>query len=365
MRNNHIVIVFVFIAAVACVVVGVAVDRFLPGWGVLVAVLTGTFIGVWIVRTSLHSLAGFFVDTGTYPLDYIIRSLRGKAPEKQAIEAPKGGVQVQSPFVYGPRIVTVKPNAAVVMVRGSRVTRVEGPGVYNTQPLEYVERVYNLQPIHKTYHFQEVLTLDNTPLQVEVSITYGIQVGAAARLGETELSDPERAALRVLTTSAPDWEVALRDIVEKNIRRKIGRRDLRQVLAMSDQLDIQGSATVTSRGDLGRWGLALYELHIVSIQPDNTVINASLDKWLVQITNETLAGRELGRGTAWAGAINAIASAYSEAQGLGLPDDIIYRELVRRLFEQAAMDPNARSLLQSEMSRMLARRDVDPRPPGQ
>jgi regulator of protease activity HflC (stomatin/prohibitin superfamily) len=328
------------------------------------AIVIGAAFSALSFYVSVLGVRDLFAGTGISALDYIVRSFLGELREPQVVEAPRTGVQEQTVYMYGPRNLVVKPDAAVVLIRGSRLTRVQGPGTVVTQPFEYVERIYNLRPIHKSYRFREVLTRDSTPMEVEVSITYGIRVGIGARLGEVELTQQERAALRQLTAWAPDWEAALRDIIEKNLRRAIGTLSLRQVLEVSNQLRAQTETVAVSRADVGRWGLGIYELHIVAVQPNAMVVNASLDNWLVRLTNQTLLRKELGRGTAWARAINAIATAYREAQGQGLPDTVIYRELVRRLFEQAAMDPTAKNLLQSELSQMISRRDVDQLPPA-
>jgi len=304
------------------------------------------------------SMEGLFAGTGIRSLPYIIQLFLGQRGETQIVQAPNAGVE-EPVYRFGPRMVIVKPGAAVVTVRGSRFNRIQGAGTFVSQPLEYVQRVFNLQPIHRNYRFREVLTVDRTPVQVDVAVVYGIRVGVDARLGETVLTRDERNNLRSLIAWAADWEAALREVVEKNIRRRTGLRTLRDALGIDNQRRIQRETTSVTRADVDPWGLAIYELHVVAIQPDATVVNASLENWLVRLTTNTHLVSELGRGTAWARAINEIANAYVEASSLGVPDDVIFRELVRRMFEQAALDPSARNLLQTELSQMLTRRDVD------
>lgn len=327
-------------------------------WGAVLGAAFGV-VGFYVSALSVENL---FTGTGIRSLDYVVRVFLGQLGETQVVEAPNAGVE-EPAYRYGPRTVVVEPGAAVVTIRGSRFSRIQAAGIFVSQPMEYVQRVFNLQPIHRNYRFKEVLTNERTPLQVDVAIIYGIRVSIAARLGEVALTRDERENLRALIAWAPDWEAALREVVEKNIRRRTGLRTLREALTMDSQRRIQLEAMAATQTTVARWGLTLYELHVVSIQPDSTVVNASLENWLVALTTDTHVVRELGRGTAWARAINEIANAYREAVDLGVPNDVISRELVRRIFEQVAMDPSARSLLQGELSQMLARRDVDQPPP--
>lgn len=322
-------------------------------WGIGVAAVTG-LLGM-ILGTS--GLSDLFTSTGITPFEYAIRNLSGQLNPPDFVQPPQKGVRVPDEWRFGPRWVTVQPEAAAIMVQGSRQTRVAGPGRYLSLPFEYVERVYNLRPIHKTFRFSDVLTKNRLPTVVEVSVTYGILVGLEGRLGIRPLTEQERTNIRNVASWAPDWEDALRSVVEKYTRISIGHRTIAQALNVVRVTPFEQEITIDTRNEVQTWGIDILALDLVSIQPNEDLVIASSDNWLAQTRNDTLIQRENARGAAWAQALNSIASAYQEAKWYDLPDRIVYQEILRRLFEQASLDPEVRNLLQAELGRLLARSD--------
>lgn len=322
-------------------------------WGVgitAVASLMGMYQGT-------SSLSDLFTSTGITPFEYAIRDLLGRLNTPDFVQPPQKGVREPDERRFGPRWVTVQPEAAAIMVQGSRQTRVAGPGRFVSGPFEYVERIYHLRPIHKTFKFRDVLSRNRLPTVVEVSVTYGILVGLEGRLGIRPLTEQERNNIRNVASWAPDWEDALRSVVEKYTRISIGRRTIAQALNVVRVTPFEQEITIDTRNEVQTWGIDILALDLVSIQPNEELVIASSDNWLAQTRNDTLIQRENARGAAWAQALNSIASAYQEAKWYDLPDRIVYQEILRRLFEQASLDPEVRNLLQAELGRLLARSD--------
>jgi regulator of protease activity HflC (stomatin/prohibitin superfamily) len=317
------------------------------------AVLFGTLIGAFAISDVLER-------SDTAPFFYILRRYVGLLLKAQTIYPPNDGVADGDERIIGPRMVTVRPDAAALVIASDQTSRVWGPGRHETRGLEFVFKIYSLRPIRKKYHFGSVLTSDNIPLTVDVSIIYGIEVREAARVWAAQLRGSDRGNVGRITAFSPQWEAAMQDVAERNLRRSVGLNNLNSMLAVGVQQGVGRQTTTLTSNDTVGWGICIYDLQIVSVQPDINVIEASLRAWLTGINNRTLAARELARGNAWAGAFAAIARAYDLAIGSPLPVEVFNRELVRRLFEEAALDPSTRALIQSELGQMLTRRDVDP-----
>lgn len=329
-------------------------------WGVIMLIISlalGLYIGIL-------SVVDMFANSRVSLVNYVGRYLLGELQERQVLATPKKGFQDTPPVSYGPRLVIIQPQTAATMVRGGTLTRIVGPGIYLTEKFEYVEHVFNLRPLHRTYHLQDVLTSEQLTVAIDISITYCILVTRSARFGERALRSVEINHLRRLSSWAVDWETLLHEIVDKNTRSSVGRRELRTGLDVEVHQAIQDEILRRTQSDVAERGLYINELYLLSIQPDSNIIRISSENWLVALRNDILVQQEGARGRAWATAINAIATAYSEVSAQGLPDSIVYRELVRRLFEQASLDPGVKALLQSELARMLSnsveRSDVEP-----
>lgn len=320
-------------------------------WGLGILALT-VALGLYLGALGVRDL---FQSTGIVPIDYIIRNLLGRLNPPQVIETPRQGVREEPQNLYGPRRVTVQPDTAAVMIRGSRQTRIVGPGTFISDPFEYAERSLNMRPIHRNYQFGRILTRDRLATEVSLAITYSIRVGLEARLGQRPLNADEINNLVRLANWTPDWETALREVVGKYVRISIGFGSIGNALDVSRTALIESEIRRGAESEVATWGIAILELDLIGVQPDADIVSASSDNWLVALRNDTLIRRESARGTAWAQAINAIATAYQEVQANGLPDRVVYRELLRRLFEQASLDPEVRGLLQAELGRALDR----------
>lgn len=346
----------------------------------LVALLYGMFFVAWLsaspwglivlpiavlfgVALSAHSVIDLFNGADTRPFSYIARRYIGLLLAAQTIDPPHDSPADGDAGKIGPRMVTVRSDAAVLVTASDQTSRLRGPGRYETRSLEYVSKIYSLRPKRKKFHYCDVLTQDNAPLIVDVAIIYGIDVREAARVWAAQLGQPDRRNLGRITAFAPQWEEALHDAVERNLRRSTGLRTLDDMLRVREQQAVGWQTATRTSSDTAGWGICIYDLQIVSALPDTSVVQASLQNWLLDITNETLVSKEVARGNAWAGALAQVADAYLTTRAQGVPDPFILRELVRRLFEQASMDPETRKLLSGQLNQSLDRRDVDQPPP--
>ena len=328
--------------------------------GSLAVALCAAVFGLLVTSAAVGDL---FASTGISPLAYVMRRYTGQLLDVQTIATPKSAMEDGDAGRIGPRLVIVNANTAVLLIGGNQRSRIRGPGMYESRPFEYVARSFNLRPIRRSYRFRDVLTDDNTPLTIEVDITYGIDVREDGRLWARGLNQRDRTNLRRIIAATADWETALRDVVDRNLRSAVGAFNLGEILDLGQQRTISGRSARAVRNDTQGWGVRVYDFELIAVQPDTSVIDASVQNWLLSLTNDTLQRKESARGEAWASALAPITRAYQTANAINVPDAIINRELVRRLFEQASLDPNMKHLLQSELAQMLSRRDVDREPP--
>jgi regulator of protease activity HflC (stomatin/prohibitin superfamily) len=82
--------------------------------------------------------------------------------------------------VGAPAVVVVKPYNAVVMVRGGKISRIEGPGLVRLQNEEEIQAVVDLHPQSGPYEVS-VVTKDNVPLKVKGGLAYRIESRDEAR----------------------------------------------------------------------------------------------------------------------------------------------------------------------------------------
>ncbi len=73
-----------------------------------------------------------------------------------------------------PVAVVVKPYNAVVLERGTRVSRIEGPGLVHLQNEEEIKTVVDLRPQGESFEL-EALTKDNVPIRFRGSVSFRIE----------------------------------------------------------------------------------------------------------------------------------------------------------------------------------------------
>ena len=221
---------------------------------------SATLFGVLLTSVSFSDL---FTGTGTSPFTYVLRRYTGQLLEAQVLTVPKGAVEEGDAGKIGPRPVIIPANTAVLLIAADQRARVRGPGMYVSRPFEHVAKVFSLRPIKRNFRFRDVLTDDNTPLAIEVDITYGIDVREDGRLWARGLSQRDRANLRHIVASTPDWETALRDVVDRNLRNAVGTCDLGDILDPGQQRNVSARTARTVRTDTQGWGVRVYDFELI------------------------------------------------------------------------------------------------------
>lgn len=322
-------------------------------YGLLLAVLS-VFLGVFLAFLGVRDQ---LLSNGLNPAEYIYSVLWGRVLYTQIVQNPAKEMTAKPEKQLGPGIIIVRPDTAVVLERGAKQTRVVGPETFVSDPLEYIKRAYNLRPQHREYEFSNVLTNDLIATTVKVSITYGIDIAADARLGERSFTEEERDNLKRLDSWAEDWEKELRNVVEKQLRQSVGDVNISQATTVDHHTSLELGIKRHTERKSQLWGITVYAFHIVSIHPDETVTQAHEENWLTTTRSKTLKQQEKARGEAWRLAVVQLAKAYDEASGYNMPPEAIYHELIRRMFEQFSVDPATRKLIPQEIRDFLADQD--------
>jgi regulator of protease activity HflC (stomatin/prohibitin superfamily) len=298
----------------------------------LLYMLGSAFVGLGFAAIALRPLYGGNIWAA---IQAAISLILGEPLSLQVVTPPESIRQAGTPDRFGPRRVIVKPNTAVVMEVGSRQTRILGPTVVVTEPYEYVQMIYSLQPHHRTLWYPHVLTQDLIASEVRVGITFGLGVEWDAREGLRPLLAAERNNIQLFHICAANWEDELTTVLEAVVRNVIGNQRFEQATDAAFRQAIEQEITTRLQGAATQWGIALHRTQLIAVQPDAQVHQAREQRFLSQTNAETIALYERARAQAWGEALAALGEAYADAKDNGLPDTIIVREMLRRLMEQA------------------------------
>ena len=281
------------------------------------------------------------------------------------------------PFL-GPRAIIIRPGSAATLVNGGERTRVVGPSMFTSARWEHVKHTYTLQPLCRDLNLRDVLTTDLLPLEVKMSVSFGIELPAEMRTGATPLSAEARERLARIDDDVPEWDRQAEAIIEGELREAMARIRLRRNSAELGAGPAHAATADLPRGpellDISRLrfeniehsiesnasrrlkplGVMLYRVTLKSIQPQAEVLAANNQAAIEAI-------RERGRAEVWAQALGMLADGYKIARGSGLSDHDLHAEVLRRMLEMLAQDPGAGLFLPAETMRALAelRRTVD------
>jgi len=317
----------------------------------IILILGSATLGFGLATLAVRDL---FQGTNIRPLNYMIRVLLGLLHEPQTIAPPHNIISEPVAKKVGPRKITIEHEAAVLLEGSTPQVRVYGPGQFVSERSEYVYRVYNLKPLHRNYRFTSVLTKDLLAIQINIAITYGIDVAKEARRGERELMPQEINAIHELNHWAEDWETELRSVVEQNIRHVVGQVKMEDASSNYYYGCLFPLIRRYTRQAAARCGVRIYTLRIVSVYPTNHVMQAYEDNWLSCIRGNTLIRQEVARSEAWGKALYRMAEACALASELNIPPQVIYHELLRRLFEQDTLHPESAGLLPAQLANILS-----------
>jgi regulator of protease activity HflC (stomatin/prohibitin superfamily) len=202
-----------------------------------------------------------------------------------------------------------------------------------------------------------VLTRDLVPTDITVGLTYGIDVEWEAREGIRPLSRDERYAIQAFHVRAANWLEELKTVAESAVRTIVGKRGFRYATAPAYRKIIETEIANNMQFTAKEWGIRVYRMHLISIQPKEHVVTAREQRFISDTNAQTLERYEIARAKAWKEALNQLSEAYALAARNGLPDQIILRELLRRLMEQATSHATTQSMFPRELRHLFD--DVD------
>lgn len=298
-------------------------------WVAITALVTflATFaLSAWLVRGLYGESVGTWL---RLHLSVLMGSVRGShviADGKTVLPADAKGP------LMGPRLLVVRPENVVILERGSKMTRVSGPAVLTTQPFEYVRTIYDLRQKQETWTFHNVLTSDLLSATVKVSATYGIDMPARARTGDSPLANAEKAALQRLELLVPDWQRMVKDAVENAVREVASAREIEQLVPPKSTASLERRVVELANRRLRQLRLRVQGIILESVHPQAAVLDARASQWLTEVE----VGTELSRTTNWSACLSALASAYKAAMDLGMPADSIQHETLCRSLQQIA-----------------------------
>jgi regulator of protease activity HflC (stomatin/prohibitin superfamily) len=312
---------------------------------VFLVVLTSLATFLVSARLLRDFYGGSTWDAFRHQLGLSLGQMRGL----QVIEDGRVVIPSSSGTLLGPRLIIIRPGNAALLVNGGRVTRVTGPRIFRSERFEFVKHVYDLQERQELWTLEKVLTNDLIPTTVKLTTTYMLEISQEARQGDTPLSDDEAHILRRLPFTMPQWPEATRSAVEQSVRQVVSSEDLDGLLASSHHRPLeQRIINLTNQRTLD-WGVRIRNVIIECLQPMAEITGATSSRWIADANNV-----EVARAQAFKDALLIIADAYRIARDdMEMPDEAIYREVLRRTLEQLAKDPATKLVITPELRGLL------------
>jgi len=134
---------------------------------------------------------------------------------------------------FGPQLVIVRPGNAVIMVNYGMMTRICGPSVFMSDSFEYVNDVFSITRIHKSFEVADAASLDGVSVTIRMSCTYGINISEQSISGQNGglkhadgargLTSDEIETLRSLVVSGFSVLRNVGAIIEGAVRNEISR----------------------------------------------------------------------------------------------------------------------------------------------
>lgn len=307
-------------------------------------------LALYLASLSVRSIyGGSLVDAA----EATLRLLTNQPIATQVIQEPGKLVDRGSAEKTGPLRLTIKPNAAVVLVSGPTQTRIEGPASVDTRAHEYVACVFSLSPQHRMVSHEKVLTSDLMTTEVKLAVTYGLAVSQQAREGSQKLSAAEIQAIEVFHGRSANHSEEFSSVLESLVHEIVGAQELDACLATALRQQMGNELRNRLRRIVERWGLHVYRLTLVSIQPDRLVSKARQERWLARTNAETIMQYEQAKAQAWGQALQILGSAYEEVRDNNVPTTVIFREMLRRILDQASIDASTRGMVPRQLGRLL------------
>lgn len=242
---------------------------------------------------------------------------------------------------FGPMLVVVKPGHAVVMESGSKVTRICGPSVFQSNNFEYVKQIIDIRRIRKSVQVKDILTEDLVPVVAEVTYVVGIDISPETLRGEAAssttatklygLTDSERLALMGIITRLPNWQEFVQDVFFSTVREVLANEKYSKAIKSTDYGELTNRIHRRVRSHLAGRGIRVESSLLTRISPAPILVEAL-------VSSESTRAREQAAGEAWRMAITAISVGYKIALKNGMRPEDIHRETQRIMMEHISHD---------------------------
>lgn len=242
------------------------------------------------------------------------------------------GAQTGKPL-FGPRLLIVRAGKAVVLERGAQ-RRVVHPSITTTAPFEYVRYVYHLGDVQTTHAFMNVLTQDLVSCNVQLTAVYRLTIRPEVRSGADRPNVAEEALLLRLPLSMPNWETALKQVLEQCVRQAVGKQQLEKLLDGSAVDTVELAITNRARTRISGWGITLQQIivHSISASPE---VAAAME----------MRRKERERALGMSDALAILADGYKQAQSVGMQQNDVWVEVLRRTLEQIVQQLTTRGAI--------------------
>lgn len=265
----------------------------------------------------------------------------------QIIEDGKSTFPQGDGRVLGPTMTIVRANSAVILEGGQTQPRIiVGPKAEATGRFEYVKAMFNLKPKAEQKTLKRCVTADGIEIDVTLNSLAGLNVSEQTRKDPSKITVFESTFLQRLHLDLPDWENLFENTLEQATRREISKHRMLSLIGTTDYEAISLNIQSFIGTKLKDWGIRTIELSVVNIALPPTFVQANADAVATKLATEILTvARHDG--------LIMMADGYNVARQLGMPDDMINRELLRSTLESIIQTPGVGALLSPAVSAML------------
>lgn len=302
------------------------------GWpAAIIAVISS----VMAIVVSAALLRHVFAESTWQAFRYEVELALGRTKGFQIIEDGKSILPAGEGPVMGPRTVVIKPNNAVILERGSRQTQVSGPALVQTEPFEYVRRIFDLRPRQERLVVHRVNTPDHLALDIALAVTYRIDIPDEMRLGEQPFGTREQQIIRNIDLHVPQWEQATQGVIEGLVRQVAGSLTMVDMLRPSEAQRFEQRMRRLSDDRCNQaWHVRVDSVVLESVQP---------------VSEAATHMNERAKAAAQRDALQLMAEGYQLARERGMTDAEIQAEVLRHTLEQIAKDSSTELILSPEL----------------
>lgn len=249
--------------------------------------------------------------------------------------------------ILGPTMTIVRANSVAILEGGKTQPRIiVGPKAEATEKFEYVKGMFNLKPKAEQKTLTRCLTADGIEIDITLNSLAGLNVSEQTRKDPSKITVFESTFLQKLYLDLPSWEDFFASVLEQATRREISKHRMLSLIGSTDYEAISQNIQSRVTARLKDWGIRTIELSLVKIAMPPTFVQTNADAVAARLATEILTvARHDG--------LIMMADGYNVAHQLGMPDDMINRELLRSALESILQTPGVGALLSPAVSAML------------